>query len=226
MKKLIAILLAALFALSMAACGSDNTPDTPDAPDTTAAAQNTDGETTTEKAEKVKVSRGVITGDVYENTFAGFTFTKSADWAYLTDDEIAATVDVGQAQLDLNSIEEALAEKASIYDMTAMSELGESVMVCYENTMLTTFRKITADEYINALKTQLQNVSTIQYTLGDVSDATLGDTEFKKFTVSAVTNGVEMTQAYYIRAIDQYIVGVIATAFSAEGIASIEAMFN
>ena len=219
MKKLIALLSVAAIMLSFTACfGNKNETNTPDPSSPSAQATNEDS--------NKKVARGTISGDVYTNEFAGITFTKTADWNFLSDDEIASTINAGQADLDLNVIEEALAKKASIYDMAAMSTMGQSVMTVYENTMLTAFKKLTADEYIDALKTQLSNVSGISYTIGDVTDATLGSTQFKKLTVKAVTNDVELIQVYYTRAVGAYIVGVVVTAFSDSEITEIEAMFS
>lgn len=207
MKKFIAIFLAVLFMLSLAACGG--------------------GEGTEDGGDdSVKVSRGVITGDAYKNTFAGFTFTKPEDWVYLSDEEIGNTIDAGQAGLDLNAIQETLAKKASVYDMAASNVAGESVMIIYENTMLTAFKKISADEYLTSVKTQLNGVSSVEYSFGKVEDITLGSTEYKKLTVEAESSGVTFIQAYYVRMVENYAVGVVVTTFSDESLANIEAMFS
>ncbi len=220
MKKIIAVLLAALFALSLVSCGSGDVPD---------ASQDDVGETTTETAEAVKVSRGVITGDVYVNEFAGFTFTKPADWIYFTDEEIVNAMDGAQKENDRNFIQEALVEKASIYDMIAQSHTGGNVVVCYENTMLTAFRKLTADEYLDELKQKIVNESSDRHTVvsfEDIEDVFFGITEYKKITANVISNGVEMKQAWYIRAVGGYIVGIVITAGSDLEIANIEAMFS
>ena len=236
MKKLMALLMGAALMLSLAACAGDNETDT-DA-DTTAAVVNeetdasensSDTEAETEEKEdnsSKKITRGTIDGDVYTNDFMNFTFTKPADWRYLSDEEIAQTVNVGSEVLDLNSLEEALSSTASIYDMCAVNATGtENVMLCYENTMLTAFRQLTADEYIEAVKQQLSSVTEYEYTYGETEDATISDLDFRKVNITSTINGFEISQSYYVRAEGKYIVAVIAT-YNETPIETIEAMFN
>lgn len=200
MKKIISVLMCALIMFSLVSCGG------------------TGG--------SVEISRGSIIGNIYTNDFADFTFTKPSGWDYLTDEEISETINLGQDAMDLNAIEEALAEKASIYDMTASDPVyGNSVMVCYENTKLTTGFGLSEDEYVEQLKTQIQKAGVYDYEFISSEDATLSDTAFKKVVFKAYPEGVEINQAYYIKAIDIYIVAIIVTA-TTESIDSIEAMFG
>lgn len=236
MKKLMALLMSAALMLSLAACAGDNETDT-DA-DTTAAVvneetdaseNNSDTEAETEEKEdnsSKKITRGTIDGDVYTNDFMNFTFTKPADWRYLSDEEIAQTINAGSEVLDLNSLEEALSSTASIYDMCAVNATGtENVMLCYENTMLTAFRQLTADEYIDAVRQQLDALTEIDYTLSETEDATLSNIDFRRFDATANVNGVELSQSYYVRAEGKYIASVIVTTVETP-IETIEAMFN
>lgn len=238
MKKLMALLMGAALMLSLAACAGDNETDT-DA-DTTAAVVNeetdasegssdTEAEAETEEKEdnsSKKMTHGTIDGDVYTNDFMNFTFTKPADWRYLSDEEIAQTINAGQDTLDLNAIEEILTNNASVYDMCVQSATGgESVFVCYENTMLTAFRQLTADEYIDAVRQQLDALTEIDYTLSETEDATLSNIDFRRFNATANVNGVELSQSYYVRAEGKYIASVIVTTVETP-IETIEAMFN
>lgn len=241
MKKLLAILMCVALLFSLAACGGGNDGDDSKKPDNVVEDnanvddkaedddkkdEATEPEDTTEaKPSKTKVSRGEINGDVYSNAFAGFTFTKPADWAYLTDDEIAQTVNLGQNVLDLNSIEEALSKAASIYDMSANDESGNSVMVCYENTMLTAFREITVEEYESIMKTNLAGVEGITYEYKSSEDVELGNATYRKILFSAEAQGVSMSQAYYARVVGKYVITVIITS-STEDIETMEAMFT
>jgi hypothetical protein len=245
MKKLLAILMCAALIFSFAACGAgndvdDKTPDNAveddvnvdneaDAEEETEADDTTKPEDTTAAPEtqptEATVSRGEVNGDVYTNAFAGFTFTKPADWAYLTDEEIAQTIDLGSEVVDLNAIEEALAKKASIYDMAVQDAYGNSVMICYENTMLSAFREISLDEYESIMKTNLEAVPSIDYTFQSSEDIKLGDATYRKMLFSAEAQGVTMSQAYYARVIGKYVITVILTS-SNEDIATMEAMFT
>ena len=200
MKKIISVLMCALLMFSLVACGG--------------------------AGESTELSRGMILGNIYTNNFAGFTFTKPSGWDYLTDEEIAETINIGQNALDLNAIEEALAKKATIYDMAASDPAhGNSVMICYENTRLTAGFNLSEDDYIEQMKKQIQNSGVYDYEFIGSEDSTLSGTAFKKVVFKAYPEGIEINQAYYIKAIDNYIVAVIVTA-TTESVEAIEAMFD
>lgn len=172
-----------------------------------------------------KVSRGEISGDVYTNAFAGFSFTKPADWAYLTDEEISQVINLGQSIVELSDIEKALAETSAVYDMAAMSPYGKSVMICYTSAMLSETKKMTLDEYETTLKDEIENTDYIDYEFQSSENTTLGNGTYRKIVFSASISGIEMTQVYYARVIDKYIVTVIVSADASE-VEAIEAMFS
>lgn len=219
MKKLLAILMCATLLFSLAACKGGNTGGTADVSD-----KNTQATETTEP-EKKELSRGTISGDVYTNEFSGFTFTKPAEWNYLSDEELMQLIDAGQEVLDFNALQETLSKTASVYDMSVSDAYGNGVIVCYENTMLTALRKLTVDEYIEAFKSQLQNVSDYTYEFISSEDVKLGDTEYRKLVCNITVNNVELTQAIYITVIDQYAISVTITSVT-ESVETIEAMFS
>lgn len=230
MKKLISLILCAALIFTLASCsGNENTEkETTTANDVNISeTQNNEAEETTEKEEEINktITRGTIEGDVYTNEFADFTFTKPSTWIYLTDDEISEQINAGQDAMDLNSIEKALTEKSSLYDMASMDSLGNNVMICYENTMISGFKKFTAEEYIELLDSSLKNISGFTYTFEKTEDIKIGDNEFKKASYTVNYQGAEMTQAYYVKVIDKYVVTIIATAVTID-IADIEAMIG
>ena len=228
MKKLLAVLLALTMLFAFAACGggedknqndNDTGINTNNGSDLDAAPDNSEDET-------AKPLRGSVSGDVYTNEFAGITFTKPAEWKYLSDKELAETVNIGQDALDLSDLEVALAETATVYDMAAMDEAyGNSVMVLYENTLLSGGRKVTAEEYVSLLKTSLGEQTALSYTFESESKALLGDTEFIRGVFSAETNGVTLKQAFYVRVVDKYAIAVAVTLTNTE-ITEAEAMFS
>ena len=223
-KTLTAVLLALMFVLFAMGSG-EKSPEAPAADNDVVVNDVIDEPTEAPEAVKKTVSRGTIIGDVYTNDFAGFTFTKPADWVYATDEEIAQTINADQSMVDLNLLEEALSTTASIYDMYAIDDYGNNVMVCYENTMLTAFREITVDEYVESFKTQLLSVDAYDYEFSSTEDITLGGTAYKKIVATADYNGYTITQAYYFTTIDNYAVSIIFTA-STMDIAEMEAMLG
>lgn len=217
MKKLISVLLCLALVFSFAACGKGEEANTPDT--SKPAVEDT------EAATKVKISRGVILDDVYTNAFAGFKFTKPAEWVYLSDEEIAQTINAGQDTMDLNAIEQALANTASVYDMAAQDQYGNSVMVCYENTMITALREVSVDEYEQQLKSQLSSVENIEYEFISSDDVTLGGKTYRKIDTVATTQGVTLSQAYYLMVSGKYVVSVICTSTNFD-ISAMEALFS
>ncbi len=215
MKKLLAVLLAAAMLFSFAACGGSKEE------------LDNDVEKTTEApVEAVKLSRGAITGDAYSNEFLGVTFTKPADWVYLSDKEIAETINIGQDALDFTDFELALAEQSTIYDMVAKDELyGNNIMVCFENTEISGGREITAEEYGSILKSNLEGQTALNYTFENEGKACLGDTEFIRTVFTAESNGTTLKQAYYIRCVGKYAMTVIVTLTNID-ITDAEAMFS
>ncbi len=222
MKKILAIFMALVVFSSFAffAIGSsdDSSPSTqndsvtPDNDDTTAAPVK-------------KVSRGTISGNVYSNEFVGLSFTKPADWTFATDEELKATIDAGAEYTNYSDLELTLSESATVYDMQTSDSMGNSVMVLYENTMLSAFKKMTEDEYLENLKAGLQNVNGITYTFKGTNNVTLGDETFKRATFSASANGATIDQYYYVKSFDKYVVSIIVTT-TTKDIAEIETMFS
>ena len=115
--------------------------------------------------------------------------------------------------------------KATTYDMATRDDYGNSVMVCYENTMLTALREITIDEYEQNVKVNLESITEIDYEFQSSEDISLGDTSFRRIIFSATVNDVEMTQAYYAKVMGKYVITFIVTAVT-EDVKAIEAMFT
>lgn len=213
-KILLALLLTALFVLSALGSGeSSSSSDTPVADDNVV-------ETA---APSKELSRGTITGDTYANEFADFTFMKPTDWTFATDDEIAETINLGQDILDLSNLEQALSNTASVYDMYAHDDYGNSVMVCYENTLVSGGRTYTVDEYVSILTSNMESVESPSYTFISSEDVTFGHTDYQKLVFVGNYDGVEINQAYYITVIDNYAISIITTS-ATETLDSLEAL--
>ena len=212
MKKIIALLMCLALVFSLAACSDNNggANVTPDA----------DG------ASSKVISRGTINGDVYTNDFIGITFTKPADWNYLSDAEIADVLNAGQKEMDLTSTEKALNKIALIYDAAAKSADGTSVYIMYENPLLTFSREVTADEYAEQINQGFIETERPTYTNISKENVTLGNADFIKLLYEVSLDGVQFTQAYYVTVIDKYVVSVILSGLTAEDITAMEAMFS
>lgn len=176
------------------------------------------------------LARGKIDGNVYDNTFADFTFTKPDDWSFATDAGIAALIGYDVEKLDLVNLEQTLEELPLIYDTVAAGDslYRSSMFVTYENLMLAVGHKVTNDEYIELLKQKYSEITPTKYEMVDVRDIYFGTNPFKRVTILITSpNGEETeTQYYYFKLIDKYVVGVLLNIPKGEDIETYEAMFK
>ena len=214
MKKLLSVLLVLIMTLTMVACTAKNDPQ--------------ESETTTEAESKVELSRGKFNGDVYTNEFLEFSFTKPATWIYSTDEEIASMVNLGAEAILGENFKETLEKSASIYDMLVVDSVTRTnISVGYENLAKNLATNITIEQYVDALKRQFESVPSMTVTFPDTYEtATLGKTEFTKVVCSTSTQGVTMTQIYYLKKVDVYMTFIIVTIPSGYTASQIEAMFK
>ena len=161
----------------------------------------------TTKQEEKKIERGIWANDVYTNDFAGITFNLPSGWKYSSDEEIAEMMNIGVDLLNEDQKELAkIAEQTSLYDMVAQDPTtGTSVMVMFEKTAI----KVTTDFYIDKLKSGLEDVDSLNYSIGDVTtDNIAGET----YTVLSTTvPAYNMVQKYYIKPEGNYFVVVLFT---------------
>ena len=164
-----------------------------------------------EKAEKeLEFSMGEWKDDVYTNDFLGLKFELPEGWSYSSKDEIASMMNVGVELL--NDDQKQLAEVAnlnSVYYLVATdSNTGSNLSVMSEKTLV----NLTTDYYINALKTQLSALESINYTVTGTSKETVGGREYDVLSLNAEVNGVTLLQKYYVYKMDKYFVVLIATS--------------
>ncbi len=221
-KILTAILLSLLFVLFAMGSGESSSSTGSDIDNNVAdVLEPEENDYSTEK----EISRGTVAGDVYTNDFIGFTFTKPSDWTFLSDDVIAERMGTTIDILDYNSVEQALAESATLYDMYAVDDYGNNVIIIYENTTLTAGGKITVDEYVDAFEQQFASLPGYEYEILASEDVNLGDASFTKLTSVLTIEGQAVNQATYIKIVDEYAITITVTP-TTETVDSIEAMFG
>jgi hypothetical protein len=187
-----------------------------------------DGNTaSTNKEERVKFSKGKINGNVYTNNMLGFTFTRPKSWVYLTDEELAAVINVLPSYLGDN-FDQAVMNNAVVFDMMVKDSFtGTNINVGYENLYKTYASNITIEQYIDAVKMQFANIPTITTTFSDTYETVrLGKTEFTRVICNTTAQGKSMTQVYYLHKIDHYMCNIVVTILGNYTISEIEAMFK
>lgn len=213
MKKLLALTLAVVMALLLVSCNS---------------APSNEGEQPDDSKKVTELSRGTIEGDVYTSEYLGISFTKPESWVYSTDEEIAAMVNLGVDMVLGENFKEALENNPTIYDMMAVDIITRSsINVGFENLSKTFATNITVEQYVQALKAQVANVSGMTVTFPEsIETVKLGETEFTKVDCTVTVQGVSMKQVYYLKKVDKFMSFIIVTIPSGYTTEQIEAMFQ
>ncbi len=167
------------------------------------------GQITEEDKELV---RGTVENGVFTSEFADFTFAPPSTWAFSSDDEILAMMDLSAADMteeEKKNLE--LGKLKTVYDAMVYGEDGANVIIMYENLALT-IGGTTYDEaaYAEALSTGLvsQGITSDADNLGET---TIGDNKYVVFTGTATSDGITLEQKYLLRKIDDYMLCICIT---------------
>lgn len=199
MKKIFALLLAALMVVTLVAC-------------------NLGGP---------ELSRGEIDGNVYKNEFLGIEFTKPASWRYYSDEEIASAMNIAVDNLKGENLKKSLEKNPAIYDMMVVDQsTGSNINVGYENLRKSFSSNISMEKYVEELKKVMKSEGMNVTFPEKLEKVKLGDVEFTKCECTVKAYGITMTQVYYLKKIDGYMASVIVTLPSGYSVADIEAMFK
>lgn len=155
MKKIFAIILAAMMLLAFTACGKDSSdnnttttaPAATVAEDVTTTAEETvtttpSAETTTEaetpstpagaviEAVATEVFRGAVSDNIYMSAFSGLSFTADEKWTFMTDEELASMANTGITEDDLKNdkLPATIKSNGAVYDMAATLVSEEGVL--------------------------------------------------------------------------------------------------
>ena len=158
------------------------------------------------------LTRGTLTDNIYTSAYAGLTFTAPDGWAYATDEELATLMDLSadaMSDAGVEFSEEAL-EKQVLYDMQAKDRAtGASVLLMYENLALTGNTVISATTYLEQIIKQLTDADIYQYTFGEITEAELCGKSYQVVQAEMTDYGV--TQYYYARKIDKYMLYIFVS---------------
>ena len=202
-KKLIALLAAAVMTVSFAGCGdkkedttATTTEATTEATDTEATDTEATGSEPVEGSTEVDIpeltaERGTIENGVFTNNAFKISFPIADDYTVLTDEQIAESMSLGAEMVAENGTISAEAyEEAtngSIYDLMFTFADGQSnVSVTYINMAAMGASGYTAEAYADALKTQLETMTSPVYTVEEPTNETYGGQEY--VCISAATN--------------------------------------
>lgn len=201
-KILIASLLIMALVLCLTSCSSE-VADFADKPDV---AQDSGKVTTSEYV------RGTIDGNLYESEFVGLRFNATEDMMFHSEEELFELMGVG---VDMLGVDEDYAEKLSqiaqlttVYEMMVSDGFGNNLILMVEKL----YRPVTVEEYIDALKNQLTQLTGETPEFTDIETVKIGGVEFSRVTYVNTMYGVEMLQTYDMYKKGDRLVAIIGTA--------------
>lgn len=168
-------------------------------------------EKTPTAAKDTDFERGTVDGDVYSSDYSGVQFTLPSGWAFMSEEDVLATMNIG-FDVTGSDLTAELLDQLVIYDSVANNSLtGESIMFMYENISKTAPDpdSFTVEDYYEAaIKSASQMMSGVTLTGSDETEAVdIGGTEYLKYemNISYDDYGFELTQTYFGRKIDNFI---------------------
>lgn len=204
MKKIIAFVLAAICVFGLCSC---------------------DEKKANNKIENL--TRGEVNEHVYVNESIGITFTKTENMVYATDEELAAMMNIGLETLTDNK---ALFEQAKLSAITCFLATDvttrNNVVLVMEDLTRSGSSNITTAQYFNAVKTQLMSQTSVNYTIGETSTAKIGAETYDVLSLTATSNGMNLSQNMYIRKVGTYMVCITITSVDGTEMSTFEAMFS
>ena len=168
MKRLFAILLAAMMLMSFAACGkntADDTATTTSTEDTTApeATQPTTAPATADEATAdetliitADITRGVLSDNTYKNDFAGLTFTADDTWEFASDSELAEKMGITEDDLTDPILAKTLAVQGTLYELFATKTNDENIL-----DATVTIYYVSANDYSDFKNLSAKDLATV-----------------------------------------------------------------
>jgi len=153
-----------------------------------------------EQTSSKEFSLGSWEGDTYKNSYLGIQLTKPSDWILLSDTQVDEATRKGYEILEkdgydeetLNNIKE---QNIIKFAVIANSKNGSNIQVNREKNTY----DLTIDEYVEAINTQLNGLTSMEVELKEKSKEMIAGNEY--YVQEAVTkyNGLTVRQVYYIR---------------------------
>lgn len=219
MKKLLALLLTLMMVLALAACGSE--------PE-----KIVDDPQFEEQVEEEKsFEAGKVEGSTYTSEALGFCFTVGEDWSFLSDEEIGELTGVAQDTSDSETIQAALEDGATLYDVYAMTNdgTGRRINITVTNSDEVFGKLTTEDAYAAAVAEQLlpslesANAEDVEV---ETTTYTLAGAEHSGIRINGSIEGVEFYQNVICIMTDKLVYNVTCTAQSEDELTAVMELFK
>ncbi len=169
--------------------------------------------------------RGTTKGNTYKSTTSGLTFTKPADWKFLSNEELAMKIGVDAMELEDYAFPTTADRVPAVYDMWATNPSGKvNISIAYENMYVTASVAMTAEEYLEMLQGAFQN--TKGTTFVEKSTVILSGQTYLKAVFKTETGGTSTQSTYYLRGMGKFMNIVLVTAPIGASYPNVEKMFT
>lgn len=210
MKRIFAVVMAAVMALCMTACGGSE-PQTEDRQPTS----------------DVFVRSDFDGRDVFFNNYTGITVKMPGDWYVATDSELVALFFDGQVTSgEFASWTAADYAKQQLVPDFIVQDLanGNNLIVLYENlTMLDGGSDMTEEQYIDTSEAVINAAGSTVTAKGTVQ---LCGMEFATITSTSQVNGAQVVQYQAVRRFGDYMAAITATDMTSMGESNFWMMFE
>lgn len=171
---------------------------------------------------------GSVSSDtaVYTNEFAGVTFALPEGWMFYSQDQLAEMMNlVGESfEGDKQALLE-YAMESTVYDMVAYAPSGENIMVMFENiSRYLGGLLLDADGYLDALESNFDLITTVNYETIGRSDLKLGGVDYRCLSVTDADTGIN--QDYVVRREGKYMICIAFTGINANPAATMGEYFT
>ena len=165
-------------------------------------------------AQIYECSLGEWNDNIYTNDFLGIKFQLPEDWKRFSDEDLAQVMNLGTELL--NDDQKKLAELSKINSVSYMGAnnpaTGDSIMVSSVKSIF----DLTAEYFMNGVKTQLQALESIDYEVSEISKEELAGREYYVLTAKSEISGINLIQKFYVYKIDKYFLEIVATTLRGE----------
>lgn len=207
MKKAFAVVLLAVFLLTVSACGHTDVP-----AQTTAPATQAPEATTAPTEEAVRI--GKSEGNTYQNEFLGLGITLENDWTAATKEELAALNNMAADSMSDAALAETLRNSGVVSDFFAVSTNGDTISLVLEDLKLLYSILLDEDGYAQAAAEQVPTALTsagLTDVTAQVTSVTFAGAQHAAITVHGLVGDVDFYETMVCIKVDNTI-GVITAA--------------
>ena len=207
MRRFLTAIIAIIMVLTLCGCGESSSDNTG------ANGAVTNESVSSEKVPTIESIKGTYNGDVYENGYMGYKFTKPSDWTYSTEEEIAAMFEnSGLGDTDF-------------CDMLVLdSSTGNNINILYSIAS-----DINLEDYLVQSENEIKQIGEnlgMTSTFSSHESVKLGNIDCMRVEIESDIQGTKMYQACYAAYADGVLMNVTITVNDGTPIENFEAMFE